>query len=119
MGSIAAAKRSTTTLRRAELRESRQQKKRFQPGREVGCAWWRPLLRNMHEAALVVNRSGMVMLTNAAYRTMFGSATEVPVAEDSGGKPLPPKARPERLALGDEPFDMEFTLTGPDGTRKQ
>jgi two-component system CheB/CheR fusion protein len=73
----------------------------------------------MREAALVVNCSGMVMLTNAAYRTMFGSATEVPVPEDSGGKPLPPEARPERLALGDKPFDMEFTLTRPDGTRKQ
>jgi two-component system CheB/CheR fusion protein len=119
MGSIAAAKRSTTPLRRAKLRESgRQQKERLQLDGEVGCAWWRALLRNMHEAALVVNRSGVVMLTNAAYQTMFGTATEVPVAQDSGGKPLPPEARPERLALGNEPFDMEFTLTGPDGTRR-
>jgi two-component system, chemotaxis family, CheB/CheR fusion protein len=119
MGSVAAAKRSITSLRRAELRESGQQpKERFQLGGEVGCAWWRPLLRNLHEAALVVNRSGAVMLTNAAYRTMFGSATELPVAEDSGGRPLPMEVRPERLALGEKPFDMEFMLTGPDGTRR-
>ena len=119
MGSVAATKRSTTPLRQAELREAgHQQQGRFQLGGEVGCAWWRPVLRNMQEAALVVNRSGEIMLTNTAYRTMFGSATEVPIAEDSSGKPLPPEARPERLALGDKPFDMEFTLTGPEGARR-
>jgi two-component system CheB/CheR fusion protein len=118
MGSVAATKRSTTPLRQAELRESGYQQGRFQLGGEARCTWWRPLLRNMQEAALVVNCTGKIMLTNTAYRTMFGSATEVPVAQDSSGKPLPDEARPERLALGDKPFDMEFTLTAPDGARR-
>jgi PAS domain S-box-containing protein len=72
----------------------------------------------MQEAALVVNRSGKVVLTNAAYRAMFGTATDVPLARDSSGKPLPAEARPEKLALGEKPFDMEFTVTALDGARR-
>jgi two-component system CheB/CheR fusion protein len=75
------------------------------------------VLLSMSDAVLVVDPTGAPVLTNAAYASMFGSATATFVPEDEEGRPLPEMTLPQRAVAG-VPFTMTFTLPGQDGARR-
>jgi len=75
------------------------------------------VLAGIADAVLVLDRDGRVILTNDAYRRIFGAdAGFRPAGED--GEPLPPAATPQRRAAAGETFNMTFTLTDADGNRR-
>ena len=76
------------------------------------------ILLSMGDAMMVVNQAGELVLTNAAYATMFGGTTATFVARDDEGHMLPPEATPRARAARGESFSMAFTLTAEDGTRR-
>jgi two-component system, chemotaxis family, CheB/CheR fusion protein len=82
-------------------------------GSEAGRARLEAILVSMSDAVLVVDPTGAPLLTNAAYASLFGSATATFVPEDEDGQPLPGVALPLRAAAG-APFTMTFTLPAPD-----
>ena len=76
------------------------------------------ILLSMGDALMVVDATGALALTNAAYAQLFGRADAIVVAEDASGHPLTPKEQPQRRATANVPFTLAFTLTAPDGTRR-
>ena len=78
------------------------------------------IVRSMDEALLVVDASGSVVLTNDTYERMFDSRSAAPLtsAADMAGKALAPDDSPTARAAVGGPFNMEFTLTDADGTRR-
>jgi two-component system, chemotaxis family, CheB/CheR fusion protein len=80
---------------------------------EAGRARLEAILVSMSDAVLVVDPTGAPLLTNAAYASLFGSATAAFTPEDEDGQPLPGVPLPLRAAAG-VPFTMTFTLPAPD-----
>ncbi len=76
------------------------------------------ILLGMGDAVLVVRQDSSLVLTNAAYARMFGAPNATFVARDADGHILSPEATPRERAARGESFNMEFTLTAPDGTRR-
>ncbi len=76
------------------------------------------VLAGMSDAVLVLDRDGRPVLTNDAYRRLFGDPAEAWVARDGAGQPLPPEASPRGRAARGESFEMEFTLEEPAGARR-
>lgn len=72
----------------------------------------------MADALFLVDATGALVLTNAAYVRMFGRADANVVAEDASGHPLSPEEQPQHRATAGVPFTLAFTLTAPDGTRR-
>ena len=76
------------------------------------------ILRSMGDALMVVDATGAVVLTNAAYARMFGRADGIVQLEDTTGQPLAPEMQLQRRATAGAPFSMQFALTTPDGVRQ-
>lgn len=83
---------------------------------ETERRWLSAVLAGIGDAVLVVDRDGQSLLTNAAYRRVFGDGSVRP--EDESGVPLPPDASPERRSAVGEGFGMTFTAVDPDGLRR-
>jgi two-component system, chemotaxis family, CheB/CheR fusion protein len=76
------------------------------------------ILASIGDAVLLVDPTGAIVRTNAAYAQMFGSAHTAFVPEDEQGQPLPPDATPHRRAARGETFSMQFSLTTGEGARR-
>ena len=74
------------------------------------------VLTSMSEAVMVVDSHGEPVLTNAAFKQMFGD--RLPPAEDASGRRLPPRVHPMRVAARGETFTQSFTIPLADGTRR-
>lgn len=85
---------------------------------EAARAQLAAILVSVGDALMVVDTSGSIVLTNAAYARMFGSADAVIVAENMEGQPLPPEEQPQRRVVNGDSFDIHFALTLPDGARR-
>ncbi len=77
------------------------------------------ILAGMADAVLVVTPEGAPMLTNAAYKLLFGNGDIASLAAgDENALLLPPDDMPwARVARG-ETFCMTFSFTGADGDRR-
>ncbi len=84
--------------------------------RDAERSWLAAVLGGIGDAVLVVDRAGRPLLTNAAYRRLFGSGEIVP--EDESRRALPPEETPQRLAAGGEAFSMTFTVGDAEGSRR-
>jgi two-component system CheB/CheR fusion protein len=104
--------------RTLELRQTAASLGAQQRASETALAQLEAILLSMGDALLVVDPAGTVVLTNAAYRRLFGSPSAIVVPEDEEGRPLPPDAAPQRRAASGASFSMNFTLRGADGTRR-
>jgi two-component system, chemotaxis family, CheB/CheR fusion protein len=76
------------------------------------------ILASIGDAVLLVDPTGAIVRTNAAYAQMFGSAHAAFVPEDEHGQPLPPEATPHSRAARGETFSMQFSLTTGEGARR-
>jgi two-component system CheB/CheR fusion protein len=76
------------------------------------------ILASIGDGVLVVDSTGGVVLTNDAFDQMFGEVGPGFVPEDEQGQPLPRDARPRQRAANGETFRSEFTVSGPDGSRR-
>ena len=85
---------------------------------EAARAQLAAILLSMGDALMVVDATGSIVLTNAAYTRMFGSAAPVILAEDTEGHPLPPDEQLHRRALNGDHFELHFALTFPEGARR-
>jgi two-component system CheB/CheR fusion protein len=74
------------------------------------------VLNGMTDAVMVVDGSGTLVLTNPAFRAVFGEA--LPTLEDDAGKPLRPDADPVQRAARGETFTQPFSIRQADGSRK-
>jgi two-component system CheB/CheR fusion protein len=72
----------------------------------------------MVDAVLVVDRAGQTILANAAYEQLLGAPRAERALADSQDQPLSPDATPRRRAARGEAFEMQFTVSGLDGTRR-
>jgi two-component system CheB/CheR fusion protein len=76
------------------------------------------VLGSMGDAVLVVDAEGRVVRTNTAYEELLAAVGLPFVAADVRGMPLPAAERPEsRVARGDA-FQLEFTVSAADGSRR-
>src|SRR5205085_3923804 len=76
------------------------------------------VLLSMGDAVVVVDRTGAVVLTNAAVERLLGPAGADVVPQDADGQPLPTEQTPRARAARGETFSMTFTLPGLDGARR-
>jgi two-component system CheB/CheR fusion protein len=76
------------------------------------------VLLSMGEAVFVVDRTGAVVLANAAVERLLGPAGADVVPQDAEGQPLPAEQTPQARAARGETFNMTFTLPGADGARR-
>jgi two-component system CheB/CheR fusion protein len=76
------------------------------------------VLLSMGDAVFVVDRTGAVVLTNAAVERLLGPAGADFVPQDAEGQPLPAEETPRARAARGETFSLTFTLPGADGTRR-
>ncbi|HLJ80023.1 MAG TPA: ATP-binding protein, partial [Ktedonobacterales bacterium] len=78
------------------------------------------ILLSMADALLVVDAGGRTMLTNDAYRQLFGNLDDASVLDlqDSDGHPLPAEATPRQRASAGTPFRMDFTMPASNGERR-
>jgi two-component system CheB/CheR fusion protein len=76
------------------------------------------VLLSMGDAVLVVDRTGAVVLTNAAVARLLGPTGADVVPQDADGQPLPAEQTPRARAARGETFSLTFTLPGADGTRR-
>ena len=84
---------------------------------EVARALLAAILVSIDEAVLVVERGGLIILTNAAYDRRFGSAAPEIKYETVRGESLAPEDHPVKRAAWDAPFTMQFSTRTPDGVR--
>ncbi|HUS14935.1 MAG TPA: chemotaxis protein CheB [Chloroflexia bacterium] len=91
---------------------------------EVQKAQLEAILTGLADAVLVVTPDGQPLLTNEAYRRLFGSSEAGATAgEDGPGavmgdeqlRPLPPAETPQQRAARGERFNMTLTLAAPAG----
>jgi len=76
------------------------------------------ILADMGDAVLVVDPTGAIIRTNAAYARLAGGP-DIPLApEDAQGHALPPADTPQARAGRGETFSQEFTLAAADGSRR-
>ena len=76
------------------------------------------VLANMSDAVMLIDNEGRTLLTNAAFRTMFGEQANSLRPEDQFGALLGPERTPQRLVTHDAPFTLQFNQTAPDGSRR-
>ncbi|MGZ3638204.1 MAG: CheR family methyltransferase [Ktedonobacterales bacterium] len=76
------------------------------------------ILVSMADAVLVVNASGALILTNAAFERMFGADQSRSHPQDENGRALPPEQTPHQRAARGESFTMEFSNTSAEGVRR-
>jgi two-component system, chemotaxis family, CheB/CheR fusion protein len=76
------------------------------------------VLLSMGDAVLVVDRTGAVVLTNAAVERLLGPGGADVVPQDADGQPLPAEQTPRARAARGETFSMTFTLPGSDAARR-
>jgi two-component system CheB/CheR fusion protein len=74
------------------------------------------VLANMAEAVMVVDTGGHPVLTNAAFKQMFGD--RLPTVEDVAGRRLTGRGDPVRMAARGETFTQSFTVAATDGARR-
>src|SRR5438132_5733162 len=74
------------------------------------------ILSNMSDAVMMVNLNGETVLTNAAFRSIFG--TTLPTLEDASGHRLSARSHPTRMAARGESFSQAFTIQRDDGSRR-
>jgi two-component system, chemotaxis family, CheB/CheR fusion protein len=74
------------------------------------------ILASMSDAVMVVDPDGEPVLTNAAFKEVFGRA--LPTLEDASGHPLPSRIHPARMAARGETFMQPFTVQCEDGSRR-
>jgi two-component system CheB/CheR fusion protein len=73
------------------------------------------VLSSLADAVMVVDHSGKVKLTNAAFGAMFPGSLQ-PL--DASGEPIPTGQTPWEAAARGEPSELEFMQPGPDGTQR-
>jgi two-component system CheB/CheR fusion protein len=76
------------------------------------------VLLSMGDAVLVVDRTGAVVLANAAVERLLGPGGADLVSQDENGQPLPAEQTPRARAARGETFSLTFTLPGADGARR-
>ncbi|MBV9168584.1 MAG: PAS domain-containing protein [Chloroflexi bacterium] len=74
------------------------------------------VLGSMLAAVVMVDDNGAPVLTNQAFRELFGD--QLPPLEDTNGRRLPAAAHPGRIAARGETFTRAFTIERDDGTRR-
>jgi two-component system CheB/CheR fusion protein len=75
------------------------------------------ILEALVDPVVVVDDTRSEVLTNEAYRHLFGPGGQLTL-ETEDGAPLPPDATPEARAAAGERFTMQFVGVNPDGTRR-
>jgi two-component system CheB/CheR fusion protein len=78
----------------------------------------RSILASLGDAIVAVDRDGRIVMTNAVYDRLFGTAAVDMEPEDAAGLPIPPADRPQQRAARGERFRMEFALVQPGGARR-
>jgi two-component system CheB/CheR fusion protein len=76
------------------------------------------VLLSMGDAVFVVDRTGAVVLTNAAVERLLGPGGADVVPQDEDGQPLPDAETPRARAARGETFSIGFTLPGAEGGRR-
>lgn len=74
------------------------------------------VMTSMSDAVMLVDTNAVPVLTNAAFKELFGDA--LPQLEDATGKPLSTRANLAKLAARGETFTQAFTIAAPDGSRR-
>ena len=74
------------------------------------------ILGMTRDAVLVMDATGMPVLTNRAYAELFGPVGFV--LEDEWGDPLPERETPQGRAAREESFDLSFVVRRVDGSRR-
>src|SRR5438105_12068780 len=74
------------------------------------------ILGMTHDAVLVMDATGMPVLTNRAYAELFGPVGFV--LEDERGDPLPERETPQGRAARGEPFSLSFVVRRVDGSHR-
>jgi two-component system, chemotaxis family, CheB/CheR fusion protein len=74
------------------------------------------ILASMSDAVMMVDPNGEPVLTNAAFKRLFGDG--LPPLEDTSGNRLAARAHPARMAARGETFAQPFTVERGDGTRR-
>jgi two-component system CheB/CheR fusion protein len=74
------------------------------------------ILASMSDAVMMVDASGEPVVTNAAFKQMFGDG--LPALEDASGHRLSPRVHPARMAARGETFTQPFTIQREDGSRR-
>jgi two-component system, chemotaxis family, CheB/CheR fusion protein len=85
---------------------------------EAARAQIEAILLSMGDALLVVDSHGIPTLTNATYARLFGASDALIITEDETGQRLPPNQQLNHLTASGAAFRSQFTLAGPDGTRR-
>ena len=106
------------TARSGELQRLTDSLEQHHQASEAARAQLEAILLSMGDALMVVDATGAVVLTNAAYARMFGRADAVVQAEDATGQPMEPKLQLQRRATAGGPFSMQFAAISPDGVRR-
>lgn len=91
---------SDLQARSHELQQSSETLVAERAASEAARARLEAILLSLSDAVLVVDQTGTVILTNAAYGKMFGAADATFASEDDEGHPLPSEAAPQHLAAG-------------------
>jgi two-component system CheB/CheR fusion protein len=76
------------------------------------------ILVSMGDAVLLVDRAGRPVLTNSAFKRIFGDAGVRFTPLDERGLPLPENDRPQRRAARGESFNMEFLVIDKQGEQR-
>jgi two-component system CheB/CheR fusion protein len=76
------------------------------------------ILADMGDAVLVVDPTGAIIRTNAAYARMAGGPDLPLTPRDAQGHVLPAADMPQARAGRGETFSQEFTLTAADGSQR-
>jgi len=76
------------------------------------------ILADMGDAVLVVDPTGAIIRTNAAYARMAGGPDLPLTPRDARGHVLPAADMPQARAGRGETFSQEFTLTAADGSQR-
>jgi two-component system CheB/CheR fusion protein len=74
------------------------------------------ILASMSDAVMMVDPNGEPVLTNTAFKQVFGNA--LPALEDASGHRLPSRMHPARMAARGETFTQPFTVQPEDGSRR-
>ncbi|HKO24936.1 MAG TPA: PAS domain-containing sensor histidine kinase, partial [Chloroflexota bacterium] len=74
------------------------------------------ILGMTHDAVLVMDATGLPVLTNRAYAELFGPVGFV--LEDERGDPLPERETPQGRAARGEPFSLSFVVRRVDGSHR-
>jgi PAS domain-containing protein len=82
---------------------------------EAQRAYLEAILGMTHDAVLVMDATGMPVLTNRAYAELFGP--DGFVLADERGDPLPERETPQWRAARGESFGLSFVVHRADGSR--